>query len=87
MVSHFLHSFHLHETGEDESCALDVKSIDRLEFRRDSPTTNLESKSNTIWNNVLYKGIHDAPCEANPQLCVARLLVSTVSEKQLQGLR
>jgi hypothetical protein len=87
MVSHFLYSFHSHETGEDESCALDVKSIDRLEFRRDRPATNLESNNDTIWNNVLYKGIHDAPCEANPQLCVARLLVSTLSKKQPQSLR
>jgi hypothetical protein len=29
-----------------------------------------------MWCNVLYKGKHDAPCEANPQLCVARHLVS-----------
>jgi hypothetical protein len=87
IVSHgitlqFRRSFDSHEGGEHESRALDIKSIDRLEFKGDRPTTDLESKNNTIWNNVLYKGIYDAPCEANPQLCVARLLVSIVSEKQ-----
>jgi hypothetical protein len=82
IILQFRHSFDSHEGGEHESRALDIKSIDRLEFKGDRPTIDLKSKNDTIWNNVLYEGVYDAPCKANPQLCAARLLVSIVSEKQ-----
>lgn len=78
MTSQCSSYFYSHYSGENESRVLDVKSVDSLEFRGDRPIIDLENKNDTFWSSVLYKGKYDTPCEADPQLCAAELVFSTI---------